>query len=96
MSSPINIPINLTVLKDLIDQIDYITNSPFPMEEILEDIYDFIITHPQIYEFDYEGEDKDIINILTELNDIKSIIDSNTTDEFKIETIRMLPIYRSY
>ncbi len=96
MSSPIYIPINLTFLKNLINQIDYITHSPFPMEEIVEDIYDFIITHPHIYEFDYEGDDKDIINILTELNDIKSIVYSNNTDDFKIETIRMLPIYRSY
>ncbi len=96
MSSPIYIPINIILLKGLIDQIDQITMSLFACDEIIEDIYDFINTHIHIYEFDYEGNDTTIINILTELNDIKSIIESNCSDEFKVETIRMLPIYRCY
>ncbi len=96
MTTPINIPINLQLLMSLIDEIDNITDSRFPIEEILEDIYDFIINHTHIYEFKYDGDDKDIKNILTELNDIKTIIDSNMTDRFKYDTICILPIYRSY
>ncbi len=96
MSSPINIPINLVFLHDLIDQLDYITNPPFPFEEIIEEINDFINTHAQVYEFKYDGEDKDIKNILNELECIKLILDSNSSAEFKVEAIRLQQIYRSY
>jgi len=95
MSMPINIPINLAFLKNIINEIDTITNSEFSHEEIIDDVLDFINTHTLVYEFKYDGNDKDIKNILTELKDIKNIVYSNTTDIFKVDTIRLLPLLKS-
>ena len=96
MSSPINMSINLPFLKNLIAEIDIITNSSFPYEKILDDILDFINKHTLVYEFKYDGDDKDIKNILIELNDIKTIFYSNKTNNFKVDTIILISIYRSY
>ncbi len=96
MSSPIYIPLNYNLLKDLIEQIDAITDSSNTYDEILEYVIDFINTYSYIYDLQYNGNDKYIKSILTELNDIKKIINSDTSIEFKVETIRMLSIYRIY
>ncbi len=94
MSTPIDIPLNSKLLNDLIDQIDMISNSDFTDEEIFEDLIDIINTYSNIYNINYNGDNKIISNMLKELKDIKTIIDSNQTIQFKVETIRLLPIYR--
>ena len=96
MSSSINIPINLVFLHNLIDQLDYITKSPFSYEDILKYINVFINTHSYVYKFKYDGEDKDIKNILCELVCIRVIFNSKVSDEIKVEDIRLQQIYRSY